>query len=479
MQGGHRDGLNKALGGGGCDKKDDAPLDLAYDSVDEISLSRTGDTIVESLRRAWIFLLATPVSWAHLEPSVKSFRLRKQRKVREGTKTVLEVQRQCRNPCFDIYFAVWSFFAEEEFYLIVIPACMWNIDYVYARHLNYVCCSGLLVGNTLKDVFKLPRPKNVWRPSTAELTDSTAMRDFGYPSTHAMNALSNTLLTILYCYCPVTVYLSSGFTFAADVSGWSFPVGVAIAVMWFFSITFGRLYLGAHTPTDVRGGLILGLFFGLFWWYLGDAFDRLVLATPHVALLSLFMSTFVMLMSPQPRPMTPTFLQNCLLTGLFFGSLIGFRMEVDRVSHQAVVALPDVANHGRNIVLRVLLGYTTVLVARQILKFLMTSLLRCIGVDPSPVGIKRKGRDCKTKKNNHKKNDDYNEDAEDSDEDLWGQHVEVDVKVPRILRGWDLWGAAFLKFSSYLFLAWLITCGCPWAFELIGIQTQLTLVSAQ
>ena len=67
MQGGHRDGLNPVLNPG-CDKESE-PMDTAYDSVEEISLSHTGDTIVQALRRAWIFLLATPVAWAHLEPN--------------------------------------------------------------------------------------------------------------------------------------------------------------------------------------------------------------------------------------------------------------------------------------------------------------------------------------------------------------------------------------------------------------------------
>ena len=100
MQGGHRDGINPVLDPG-CNKKQE-PMDIAYDSVSEISLSRTGDTVVESLRRLWIFLLATPVSWAHLEPTPQALRKRKFKKIREGTMVVLEVQRLCRNAVLDV-----------------------------------------------------------------------------------------------------------------------------------------------------------------------------------------------------------------------------------------------------------------------------------------------------------------------------------------------------------------------------------------
>jgi len=56
--------------------------------------------------------------------------------------------------------------------------------------MTYVVCWGLIWGNLLKDVFRLPRPKNVkaevWVPKSASQIDSTACRDFGFPSTHAM-----------------------------------------------------------------------------------------------------------------------------------------------------------------------------------------------------------------------------------------------------------------------------------------------------
>lgn len=80
--------------------------------------------------------------------------------------------------------------SQEEFYLLALPVLFWCCDYRFARHMTYVVCWGLVWGNLLKDVFRLPRPKNVksevWVPHSASQIDSTACRDFGFPSTHAM-----------------------------------------------------------------------------------------------------------------------------------------------------------------------------------------------------------------------------------------------------------------------------------------------------
>lgn len=73
---------------------------------------------------------------------------------------------------------------------MALPLLFWCGDYRFARHMTYVVCWGLIWGNLLKDVFRLPRPKNVkaevWVPKSASQIDSTACRDFGFPSTHAM-----------------------------------------------------------------------------------------------------------------------------------------------------------------------------------------------------------------------------------------------------------------------------------------------------
>ena len=73
--------------------------------------------------------------------------------------------------------------AEEEFYLVALPMIIWNIDYQLGRYLTLLVCGSLIVGNMMKDVFRLPRPPRdqVWIPEMMSSIDSTAARDFGFP----------------------------------------------------------------------------------------------------------------------------------------------------------------------------------------------------------------------------------------------------------------------------------------------------------
>ena len=67
------------------------------------------------------------------------------------------------------------------------------------------------------------------------------------------------------------------------------------------------------------GGLFLGVTQGFFWWRVGDTFDQICLVIPCFGVFSLIIGAIFLILSPQPRPLTPTFLQNCLIVGLFFG----------------------------------------------------------------------------------------------------------------------------------------------------------------
>ena len=82
-----------------------------------------------------------------------------------------------------------------------------------------------------EDVFKLPRPPRdqVWIPEMMSSIDSTAARDFGFPSTHAMNSMSNPLFTILYYY-----YYRSQEVGSVAMPFWA---AIALGILWYLSVT--------------------------------------------------------------------------------------------------------------------------------------------------------------------------------------------------------------------------------------------------
>lgn len=98
---------------------------------------------------------------------------------------------------------------------------------------------GCVLNYFLKIFFKLPRP------SIAPLE---ILSDFTYPSGHAMNNL--VLYGLLAFYA---------FHFTKNKS-LSVVIGF-IAAIWIFLIGLSRIYLGAHYPSDILAGYLVG-----FWW---------------------------------------------------------------------------------------------------------------------------------------------------------------------------------------------------------------------
>ena len=81
-----------------------------------------------------------------------------------------------------------------------------------ARYLSFTVIFGLVAGNVLKDTFQLPRPtdartpnsEKLWTPATIKSADHSALKDFGFPSTHVLNAVSNPGIVLM---CVVFTHL--------------------------------------------------------------------------------------------------------------------------------------------------------------------------------------------------------------------------------------------------------------------------------
>ncbi len=477
MQGGRSD--DAVLGSWGRSPRNDGfessddGGDSGYESevsvTSRLSLGRILDEIIHACRIVFAVSISLPIAWLTGHSSIGSFRARKRRVVEEGTKTVVAFQNAMRCKLGDVYFGLSSFCAEEEFYLLVLPCLIWNIDRVLGRRFTLICCFGLLAGNLMKDVFGLPRPKcpPVWRPTHQTAVDSTNLQDFGFPSTHAMNAVTNSLLVLLFVNdAPLEAGKMGGWmlSMTQSVQG---RIHLAAAVWYFLSITLSRLYVGAHTPTDLRGGIVLGLVLVAIYYPHSAILDEIYLTTGYLEVKLLVVAFFLLLLHPQPRPPTPTFHQNSLCWGLIMGCMIGARHYSDlgdsgffsvqngvvilpfaplnSFSRQAIALIEPWAMENSRVAMfiRTIVGFLIVIVMRVISKTASTKVLHLVGIATKP----------------------KMEEVKDG-----GKAPRRRRRVRILTRDIDILGVAIQKVAVYTTLAWSITYLIPVSFAVLGFQ---------
>ncbi len=126
-----------------------------------------------------------------------------------------------------------TFLGEEQFFMFVMPALYWCFSAGLGARVAVMIVLSNGLNAWLKLAFALPRP--YWLDS--RVTAFVAESSYGLPSGHAMNAVS------------VWGYLAAA---ARRPAAW------AGAVLVVALISFSRLYLGVHFPTDLIGGWLAG-----------------------------------------------------------------------------------------------------------------------------------------------------------------------------------------------------------------------------
>jgi len=275
-------------------------------------------TAVSKARNAVLGLVGLLVAWTTLSPNVRQFTVNQHKNVATGVSTIKYIQ-SYRKPFLDRFFTAMTFFGEEEFYLIVLPWLFWNIEHKLGTQATAVVCTGIFSGNFLKDMFLIPRPPRdkVWVSTHLVNADSTGLRDFGFPSTHSLNAFSNPAFFIAY-------YLGTN-TLSTDSPG-PLTAAAAVATLYCAALAVSRLYLGVHSPSDVRAGLFMGVMLVAAYGSVGEWVYAWVTTSEGVVTSLVLGTVLLLVLSPQPRVRTPTFLQNCVLVGLLLGNLLGSRL---------------------------------------------------------------------------------------------------------------------------------------------------------
>ncbi|MFA5855727.1 MAG: phosphatase PAP2 family protein [Candidatus Pacearchaeota archaeon] len=108
--------------------------------------------------------------------------------------------------------------------------------------------SGIVLGSILnfliKDIIERPRPENYIK----------YFSDYSYPSAHSQMAM---IFFFLLAY-----------TFSKKLNKKLKKIFISLNIFIILLVGFSRIYLGAHWPTDVLGGYLVGLFLANLLIYL-------------------------------------------------------------------------------------------------------------------------------------------------------------------------------------------------------------------
>ncbi len=128
----------------------------------------------------------------------------------------------------------FSYFGNEEFFLLVLPLIYWSIDSALGLRVGFILVTSNLFNYVGKLIFAGPRPYWVSSHVRALWLSETS---FGVPSGHSQ--------------IPMTVW---GMFAAYAKRAWVWVVALVII----FLIGFSRMYLGVHFPHDVFFGWLIG-----------------------------------------------------------------------------------------------------------------------------------------------------------------------------------------------------------------------------
>lgn len=140
---------------------------------------------------------------------------------------------------------------EETAFLILAIILLWCVDKKRGYFVLFVGLVGILANQTLKLLFRIPRPW-VLDPGFYPVQGAkVAATGYSFPSGHTQSAVG-----------------AFGAIAATDNNRAVRIGAVALAVL----VAFSRMYLGVHTPQDVLTSIVIatGLIFLLKPWVLGD-----------------------------------------------------------------------------------------------------------------------------------------------------------------------------------------------------------------
>lgn len=245
------------------------------------------------------------------------------RYVEGGMSSVVWAQR-FRHPLLTRAFNASAHTVSVQFYVTVLPFCIWIFGDSLGWRLCFLMTASLYVGNSLKDLFGAPRPFSLaaakaGSEAAALLADHDSedfrvhAKEYGLPSSHTMN----TLALNFYIVHHLVEQLAPGPTLAAALYG--------TALAWVLWIAFSRLYLGFHTPIDIYVGAVYGAVLLLLYTHVDDLLDGWLVSSKLSGMELLAVLVVLLRLHPRPLTYTPSFEYTVSFAGVSFGIAASMR----------------------------------------------------------------------------------------------------------------------------------------------------------
>lgn len=277
---------------------------------------------------------------------------------------VLELIQKHRTPGMTRVMKFFSFLGTEDFFVLLVISLVWVFDARLGRLLVLLMAVAFYFAGAVKNLLVLPRPPS---PPIIPLMSDT---DWGLPSHHALLGVNMPWYLWFYMY--------ENYQLEPIVAAVLFTV----LATWSFCVMFSRVYLGMHSPADVVTGGILGCLLLSVWLQVDDMVD-FYMATSNSCYVILAVVIVLMWIHPDPHPLTITYDDTMAMAGITVGVAFGRSFASHRIMYAVLdkhtFASLDILRFGYLSFSRFVIGLVTYLVLKEILYYLIRTLMTGVG----------------------------------------------------------------------------------------------------
>ena len=148
---------------------------------------------------------------------------------------ILKYVQSFSNETLDSFFEIITMLGEEWFFIILFAIFFWCFNKSFGYKLAFICLTSAAINTIIKEIVKLPRP--IGYEGIKSIREETA-EGYSFQSGHTQHS-SSLLATLMIEFKKKWLYF--------------------IGALGILLVGFSRMYLGVHWPSDVIGGLIIGI----------------------------------------------------------------------------------------------------------------------------------------------------------------------------------------------------------------------------